>query len=640
MKSATPEAEIQIRELTICLVGMPNSGKTTLMNAITGGSFHTANYAGVTVSLLRGKSKAEFGPSMNVVDLPGVHSPIAPSPEEELACEVISGKHARVQPDAFVLVVDATQLERHLKFAGFVAKQGKPLVVGLTMMDLLPRTAQSVDVEKLAAALGVPVVPVDPRSGSGVAELVRTLNAFAGAPPVGSALARLPEDPVVAFKSIRELLQRSQALRRATRLSGMTDVQTSNIDRIVLHRLWGFPVFFVILMSLFAAIFWAADPFMQAIDGGFAAAGDLLLRIAPDSTITKFLAEGVIAGVGSVAVFFPQIMILFFLMTLLEDSGYLARGAALVDRPLSFLGLHGRSFVPMLSGFACAIPAVLAARAIPARRERLLTIWIIPLMSCSARLPVYALLLGALLSGAAWKKGLSLAAIYVGSLLIASLTAGLASRLVFRYRQPSLLAMELPVYRTPRWKPILRMTWARGSAYLRRAGVPIMMVSACLWLLSNFGSTQESFVAPSAMEHSFAAQLGHRMQPLLKPMGVDWRVGVGLISAFAAREVFVSSMAIVFHVDATDEQTQNEGLLQQMRTATFPGTTQRIFTPASIFGLIVFFFFSLQCFSTVAVIRKETNSWRLAGLQLAFYTGLGYLLAVISVQTLRALGVA
>jgi ferrous iron transport protein B len=356
--------------------------------------------------------------------------------------------------------------------------------------------------------------------------------------------------------------------------------------------------------------------------------------------VDRYLDEGVIGGVGAVAVFFPQIMILFFLMTLLEDSGYLARGATLVDRPLSFLGLHGRSFVPMLSGFACAIPAVLAARAIPARRERWLTIWIIPLMSCSARLPVYALLLAALLPGAAWQKGLSLAAIYVGSLLIASLTAGLASRIVFKHRQSALLAMELPIYRTPRWKPILRMTWARGSSYLKRAGVPIMMVSAVLWLLSNFAYTPRTIVAPATMETSLAAQIGHHIEPLLKPMGVDWRVGVGLISAFAAREVFVSSMAIVFHVDSDDDQTAQEGLLEQMRTATFPGTSQKIFTPSSIFGLIVFFFFSLQCFSTVAVVRRETNSWRTAGLQLAFYTGLGYLLAVTSVQTLRALGVA
>jgi ferrous iron transport protein B len=639
MSTAPQTVETKTEELNVCLVGMPNSGKTTLMNAITGGNFRTANYAGVTVSLLQGKSKPEFGPSLNIVDLPGVHSTVAPSPEEELACRVIEGNHARVHPDAFVLVADATQLERHLKFAGFVAKQGKPIVIALTMMDLLPRTEQSVNAERLAAALGVPVIPVDPRTGNGVADVVKAMHAGVGPVP-GSALVRLPDEPIAAFNLIRNLLKQSQAVHRASRLTAGVDARTMRIDRIVLHRLWGFPVFFVVLMSLFAAIFWAAQPFMDAIDGAFSVGGNLLLGTAPNSMLVRFLAEGIVGGVGAVAVFFPQIMILFFLMTLLEDSGYLARGATLVDRPLSYLGLHGRSFVPMLSGFACAIPAVLAARAIPARRERWLTIWIIPLMSCSARLPVYALLLAALLPGAAWQKGVSLAGIYVGSLLIAALTAGLASRLVFKHRQSALLAMELPIYRTPRWKPILRMTWARGSAYLKRAGVPIMAVSACLWILSNFAYTPATIVAPATMENSFAAQLGQKMEPLLRPMGVDWRVGVGLISAFAAREVFVSSMAIVFHVDGDDDQTAQAGLLEQMRSATFPGTSQLIFTPSSIFGLIVFFFFSLQCFSTVAVVRRETNSWRTAGLQLAFYTGLGYLLAVTSVQTLRALGIA
>jgi ferrous iron transport protein B len=635
-----PENQTQKKELIVCLVGMPNSGKTTLMNAITGGSFHTANYAGVTVSLLRGRSKAEFGPTLNVVDLPGVHSVIEPSPEEELACRVIQGRHNRVQPDAFILVADATQLERHIKFAGFVAKQNKPLVIALTMMDLLARTNQQVDPGRLQAALGIPVVPVDPRTGEGVADVVRVMNAVIATAPATTSLSTLPDDPALAFNVIRNLLRQSQTSQRTTRFGGGIDSTTARIDRIVLHRIWGFPIFFVVLMSLFAAIFWAAQPFMDAIDTLFSTAGELVNGLMPDSMLLRFIGEGVIGGVGAVAVFFPQIIILFFLMTLLEDSGYLARGATLVDRPLSYLGLHGRSFVPMLSGFACAIPAVLAARAIPARRERWLTIWIIPLMSCSARLPVYALLLAALLPGAAWQKGLSLAGIYVGSLLIASLTAGLASRIVFKYRQSALLAMELPIYRTPRWKPIIRMTWARGSAYLKRAGVPIMLVSAVLWLLSNFAYTPATVIAPATMEASFAAQMGQYMEPLLRPMGVDWRVGVGLISAFAAREVFVSSMAIVFHVDGDDDQTAQAGLLEQMRTATFPGTSQLIFTPSSIFGLIVFFFFSLQCFSTVAVVRRETNSWRTAGLQLAFYTGLGYLLAVTSVQTLRMLGVA
>jgi len=617
---------------------MPNSGKTTLMNALTGGNFRTANYPGVTVSLLRGRTRPELGPVVNIVDLPGVHSSVAPSPEEELACTVIEGKHPKVAPNAFVLVVDATQLERHLKFAGFVAHQEKPVVVALTMVDLLPRVHQVLDLEKLQSALGVRVIAVDARTGEGVRELLSALQHSVEQPVLANALSMLPNDPAEAFHSVRALLQKNGALQQTPRAHEI-DPLTAKLDQYALHRLWGFPIFLIVLISLFASIFWAAQPFVDAIDSGFASAGQLLISVAGDSIPARFLAEGVIGGVGAVAVFFPQIMILFFLMTLLEDSGYLARGAALVDRPLSALGLHGRSFVPMLSGFACAIPAVFAARAIPARRERLLTIWILPLMSCSARLPVYALLLAAVMPAAAWKQGLSLAAIYISSLLVGALVAGIASRIVFKYRNPSLLAMELPVYRVPRLKPILRMTWARGSAYLKRAGVPITVVSAILWLLSNFGATQQSFIASTPMDESFAAQLGQKIEPALNPMGVDWRVGVGLISAFAAREVFVSSMAIVFHIDG-DEAAQQEGLLEQMRTATFPGTSQLIFTPASIVGLIVFFFFSLQCFSTVAVVRKETGSWKIAGLQLAFYTGLGYVLAVASVQTLRAFGVA
>jgi ferrous iron transport protein B len=347
-------------------------------------------------------------------------------------------------------------------------------------------------------------------------------------------------------------------------------------------------------------------------------------------------------------VFFPQIVILFFLMTLLEDSGYLSRGAALVDKPLSYLGLHGRSFVPMLSGYACAIPAVLAARTIPSRRERLLTIWILPLMSCSARLPVYALLLAALLPGTAIKAGLALAAIYVSSLLAGALTAGLISRFILKRESTSMLAMEMPLYRKPLLKPTLRITWTRSSAYLRKAGTPIVLISSLLWVLSNFGpgsrqpvspeGKRAGVVVPAELDNSFAAQAGQTMEPLLAPMGVDWRVGVGLISAFAAREVFVSTMAIVFHVSGGDDTSQ-EGLLESMRGATFAGGTRKIFTTSSTIGLIVFFFISLQCLSTVAVVRSETGSWRIAGLQLLFYTSLGYLMSSAVVQSLRLLGV-
>lgn len=634
---------------TICLAGAPNAGKTALMNALTGGNFHTANYPGVTVTLSRGKTKTEFGPQLLLVDLPGVHSTSAVSPEEELSCRVIEGRHKSVIPDALIVAVDATQLERHLRFASLVARQHKPMVIALTMMDLLPRTQQSVNVRKLEAAIGVPVVPVDGRTGWGAADLMNTLRSVMARPSAGlSALADLPEEPVAAYEAIRNLLAGSEALKDSNRFQLARDSITARIDHVVLHRVFGFPIFFAVLVGLFSSIFWAARPFMDLIDWFFSQTAHLLLEILPEGVLSRFLAEGVVGGVGAVAVFFPQIIILFFLMTLLEDSGYLARGAALVDRPLSYLGLHGRSFVPMLSGFACAIPAVLAARTIPSRRERLLTIWILPLMSCSARLPVYALLLGALLPGSAWKAGLALGAIYISSLLVGALVAGLISRLILRKRTASLLAMEMPAYRTPLVRPTLRVTWSRASAYLRRAGTPILVISSCLWLLSNFGlgshqpgrpeSVRTPLIASSSLEHSFAADLGQVLEPALHPMGVDWRVGVGLISAFAAREVFVSTMAIVFHV-AEDQDARQNSLLRNMRVATFAGSSKKIFTTSTILGLIVFFFFSLQCLSTVAVVRSETNSWRLAGLQLLFYTGIGYVMSSALVVSLRLLGV-
>src|SRR5262245_47450215 len=640
-----PEPTTATREQNVCLVGMPNSGKTTLMNALTGGNFKTANYPGVTVSLLRGKSKPDLGPTMNVVDLPGVHSSIAPSPEEEIACTVIEGKHARVRPDAFVLVVDATQLERHLKFAGFVARQEKSVLIALTMVDLLPRMNQSLDIAKLQNGLGVPVIQIDGRTGSGVRELFAAIQKSAERPALANALAMLPTDSAAAFDSVRDLLLKSGAIETRARARHEIDSLTVKLDRYALHRFWGFPIFFIALISLFAAIFWAAQPFMDAIDGLFQGAAGLFVSVFGSSLIVRFLAEGLIGGVGAVAVFFPQIMILFFLMTLLEDSGYLARGAALVDRPLSALGLHGRSFVPMLSGFACAIPAVLAARTIPSKRERLLTIWILPLMSCSARLPVYALLLAALLPNSAVKAGLALATLYISSLLAGSITAGLVSRFFIRKKATSLLAMEMPLYRKPLIKPTLKITWSRTSAYLKKAGMPIILISSVLWLLSNFGlgalqlpaedGKPAAFIATSDLDHSFAAQVGKRMEPALKPMGVDWRVGVGLISAFAAREVFVSTMAVVFHSNNDDEEKQREGLLQSMREATFSDSSQKVFTPASIIGLIIFFMISLQCLSTVSVVRAETNSWKIAGLQVLFYTGLGYLFSTAVVQGLR-----
>ncbi|MEW6127029.1 MAG: ferrous iron transporter B [Acidobacteriota bacterium] len=650
-KAAPPPSISEDRLLTVCLAGVPNVGKTALMNALTGGGFHTANYAGVTVTLSKGKTLSTFGDEITIVDLPGVHSTVAPSPEEELSCSVLEGRHSSIHPDGLIVLVDATQLERNLKFAAFAAKLGKPLVIALSMMDLLADAGLSINARKLEEALGIPVIPIDGRTSWGVEELIAELRrAIANPASQQFALAELPNEPVVAYQQIRTLLDESGAIKRSKQLKVANNSITNRIDRFVLHRYFGFPIFFIILGTLFASIFWAAQPFMDLTEWLFALAGQLVLTILPAGIFSRFIAEGIIGGVGAVAVFFPQIIILFFLMTLLEDSGYLSRGAALVDRPLSALGLHGRSFVPMLSGFACAIPAVLAARTIPSKRERFLTIWIIPLMSCSARLPVYALLLAALLPGGAGKAGLALAAIYVSSLLAGAVTAGLVSKFLVRKQTASMLAMELPLYRKPLLKPTLKITWSRSSAYLKKAGMPIVIISAILWILSNFGLGSHQppredgkpapIISPSDLDHSFAAQIGQTMEPALKPMGVDWRVGVGLVSAFAAREVFVSTMAIVFHSDSEDEEKQQEGLLESMREATFENSSQKVFTPSSVIGLIIFFFISLQCLSTVSVVRAETNSWRMAGLQLLFYTGLGYVISSLTVQGLRFFGVA
>ncbi|MFY9224908.1 MAG: ferrous iron transporter B [Blastocatellia bacterium] len=643
------------KDLTVCLVGMPNAGKTTLMNALTGGSFHTANYPGVTVTLSEGKSKAAFGEVLKIVDLPGVHSPFSPSQEEELSCQVLTGKHPLVKPDAFVLVIDASQMERHLKFAGFAARQQKPMIIAITMVDLLTRLEQSLDIEKLAKSLKVPVIAVDGRTGEGAAELVKTLHQVINKPVLENPLQSLSDEPIAAYNAIRKILVDNEVItKKNPKALRLQDSLTSRFDQVVLNKYLGFPIFFIILSLLFASIFWLAQPFMDGIDNGFKWLSDQTTLVLGDNIATKFLAEGLIQGVGAVAVFFPQIIILFFLMTLLEDSGYLARGAALVDRPLSALGLHGRSFVPMLSGFACAIPAVFATRAIPTKRERLLTIWILPLMSCSARLPVYALLLAALFpADSSWQAGLVLAGIYFASLLLSALIAGLVGRLAYRRRSLSMLAMELPAYRIPQWKPIFFLTWSRSSSYLKKAGTPIVIISAILWLLSNFGlgsqqpvdnlanaNSKPALIVKSELDNSFAAQLGKVMEPVLQPMGVDWRVGVGLISAFAAREVFVSTMAIVFHVPGEDQETQQQGLLEQMRSATFSASNKPIFTTATIIGLIIYFFFSLQCISTVAIVRKETNSWKIALVQLAFYTAIGYILAVLTVQGLQSIGVA
>ncbi|MCX7978201.1 MAG: ferrous iron transporter B, partial [Bdellovibrionaceae bacterium] len=414
---------------------------------------------------------------------------------------------------------------------------------------------------------------------------------------------------------------------------------TNRLDRVFLHPVWGFLIFFAVMASLFTSIYWLATPLMDFVDGVFAGLGSWVAGLDEGKLWTSFLADGLIAALAAVFVFVPQIFILFVGIGLLESSGYLARAASLIDRPFSWLGMSGRSFVPVLSGFSCAVPALLAARNIPSARERWLTTFIIPLMTCSARLPVYALLLGFIfLDEPAWKAGVSLALLYFSALLVGAAVAAFANRILPERGGRTMLMMELPLYRRPRARVVLVQSLQRTWAYVRKAGPVIAVIAILMWAGSTFPDWKNE--DPSAkVQNSYLARAGRFLEPLVEPMGGDWRVGVGLLSAFAAREVFVSTIAVVFSITDENEETQSEKLLEAMGSATNANGAP-LFTTSSVIGLIIFFMIALQCMSTFAVARREMGSWNFAFLQLVAFNLLAWILATAVVQGLRALGVA
>src|SRR6185312_11998172 len=407
---------------------------------------------------------------------------------------------------------------------------------------------------------------------------------------------------------------------------------TAKVDRVLLHPYLGLVFFFLIMGLIFSSIFWAAQPFMDLVDAGFSWLKEAVIHLVPISLLADFLGNGLVASFGAVMTFVPQIFILFIGIGLLEGSGYLARAATLIDQPFSKLGLSGRSFVPILSGFACAVPAMMASRNIPSKRDRMITNFVIPLMTCSARLPVYALLLAFLFHDQpAWKPGLALAALYMGSLVIGALAAAIVNKILTKNNQ-AIFMMELPLYRKPHWKVLVRQSLTRTQAYVKRAGPVIFVFAVLIWV----GSTFPNYHAENdhvKLETSFLGQSGKVLEPIFSPMGVDWRVGVGLMSAFAAREVFVSSMAVMFNVTG-DEASQAQGLLKTMSEAT-NSHGERIFTVASVIGLILFFMIALQCMSTFAISAKENGSMKFALTQLILFNVIAYIVAVSAVHLIR-----
>lgn len=636
--------------MSLILAGSPNSGKTTLFNRLTGLSAKTVNYPGSTVDLHRGRLIGH--PTITVVDTPGVYSLVPRSPDEVVTVRALSE-----DVDAIVAVIDATQLSRQLALAQQLKKFGDwhrvPVIVAVTMLDILEKSGESVDLEKLASELGMQVVAI-PWDGKSAPEQVLVSAAFeaiqnsrrnSGSDPQRSHQTAMPE-----FDIVRDLRE-SQRLKNAVvtgKKNPLADLRqrTKRLDRWALHPVVGPLLFGLIMAAIFTLVFWIAAPLMELFETAFQMPQEWILSwswVNPESVMARLFTEGILAGAGAVAVFVPQIFILFLGLITLEDSGYLARAAAIVDQPLKKVGLGGRSFVPLLSGFACAVPAMLATRTINSRSERLVALFVIPLMSCSARLPVYALLLAFLFAGDPWKAGLVLTGLYVFSIVVGVIAAGILSWLIHRRggelaNEKSFLLLELPLYRSPRIRMVFHQAWLRTSSYVKRTGPVILLLSILIWVGTTFPHHQTQDPV-DRLEHSYAGQLGKYMTPVFEPMGGDWRTGLGLISAFAAREVFVATMAVIFHVTDEDESRMQDGLLSEMKNAK-NRHGQPLFTTASIAGLFVFFVIALQCLSTFAVAVKESGSLKFALRQLAVMNLAAYILAVVVVQGMRALGIS
>ncbi len=668
----------------ITLVGPPNSGKTTLFNYLSGKNYKTVNYPGATVEYSISKIQKKFNFNANILDSPGIISLVPNSPDEKVSISSLYSHPRYGIPDLIVITVDSSQLSRHLLLVKQLLESSFKVIVALTMVDLLLRKGFEISTAKLSRELKCDVVAVDGRNGNGIEDLIKVIESNNKEIRIqgknnptyfdGSAARDYLLNSYKQIEQIeRTVITSKEDLKRNINLESANlqlkvlnntllrnhknqlDQTTLRVDKILIHKTWGLIIFFLVMSFVFTSIFWLAQPLMNLVDSAFGFLSFETLNILGNDWYGNFLANGIISGTGAVLVFVPQILILFLILGLLEDTGYLARGAMLIDKPLSKIGLNGRSFVPMLSGFACAIPAILATRTIPNKRERLLTIFIIPLMSCSARLPVYALLLAFIFpADKSWIAGLALAGIYILSIVSSVTIAGIVNKFrnkIINAEDKSSFILELPAYRMPKLGVVASNSYHSAKIYFKKAGPIILILSGIIWFLTYFPDynpkinntnvSQEEVMQIQSSErlaNSYAASLGKIIQPVMTPIGMDWRVGVSLISAFAAREVFVSSLALIFKVTG-NEHTLQTSMLHEMRKAKIGNTGKPLFTPATITGLIVFFIFALQCMSTMAVSRKETGSWRIPLIQFFLFTSLAYLFTFVTVNGLRFLGI-
>ena len=723
---------------TIALAGNPNSGKTTLFNALTGLRQKVANYPGVTVEKKTGRCRLPDGSRVQIVDLPGTYSLISRSPDEVVAMEVLRGlRKDTPAPDAVIVVVDASNLQRNLYLVSQLIELGKPLVVALNMMDIAERRGLRISPQRLQDELGVPVIPVVGNKRQGIDELKEAIAKAVVAPMpdwalppemkeelalVGGGLGILHDDiphdqrQAVAERlligdregDLRDLSQREPVkslldsstnrlaalgidpkqadieahyqwidhvaarslvpacaaigdLARAAppeSQSAKSPSMTERVDRILIHKFWGLLIFAAAMAILFISIFWLAQPIMDAMQNGITWLGTFLTTRMADGPIKDLVNDGIFAGVGTVVAFLPQIALLFLFLSIMEDSGYLARAAFMMDRLLSRVGLHGKSFIPLLSSFACAIPGIMAARTIENRKDRLATILVAPFMSCPARLPVYTLLIGTFFASmsAVGKAGIMLAC-YSAGIVAAVFTAMLFKR-TFHKAAPSSFILELPTYKVPQLSIVARQVWSNSSQFLKKAGTIIFAMSVVLWALSYYphipavraAQIQQKAVAQASLpgskikpddaadnalaaaqsEYSYAGRFGHAVEPLLRPLGFNWRMDIGLFAAFAAREMFVGTEGIVYATGNPDD-TGTKPLAGAMKADRYPDGRPVWTIPVAI-SMLLWFVLAMQCMSTFAIVRRETGGWTWPIIQLVYMNVLAYVVSLIAFQ--------
>ena len=682
----------------LAIVGNPNCGKTTLFNLLTGLRQKVANYPGVTVEKKIGECRSIHGKKLRLIDLPGAYSLNARSPDEAVLRDVLLGRRDDTpRPDRIVIVVDAANLERNLYLASQVLELGLPTVIALNMVDVAEEKEWRINVTRLAEELGVPVVPMQATTGKGLLELKAVMSRDDLPRPRWHS-APLPEVIRTALQDIRAELLRTGVVHDKTTLmeplyllsdhdplrAGIQDAHlgeihrgrhalelanpgwedqlvndrytaieklcrqvlerpgqevssfTQKLDRWLLHPWLGGLVVLAILVFLFYLIFKVAEGPMGWIEAAFAALGSWVTGAMPPGDLRDLIVDGAINGVSGVVIFLPQILILFFFIGIMEDTGYMARLAFIMDRLMSVVGLNGKAFLPFLSSYACAVPGVMATRTIDSPKDRLITILVAPLASCSARLPVYLLLISAFMPDTVsiWVKASTMVGLYALGTFGAFFFAWVFNKGVMRGANAPMI-LEMPTYKMPSLKGIFLLVWQRAKAFLVRAGTVIFGISILIWAASTYPKT-DSPDASVRLEHSIAGRAGHLIEPLIKPLGYDWKIGIGLIGSFAAREVFVNTMAVVYAVESKEEEDMTP-LRDHLRAET-RADGKPVYSPLVCISLLVFYVFAMQCVSTMAIVKRETNSWGWMWFQLAYMTGTAYVLALAIFQIGTALG--